>query len=138
MNLNKLDTIAAANKGMSFFVKDLDGVETDIEISIVGVGGKVHKEAINICNYEIAQLEKGKAPTTPTAIAALEEAKEACHIVCIAKCMTGWKNLQENDKDIPFSFDKAVEVLTAYPIIKHSVWEARGDVQGFLERHNKG
>lgn len=138
MNLNKLDTIAAANKGMSFFVKDLDGVETDIEISIVGMGGLVHKEASNVRNYELAQLEKAKAPTTPAGILALEEAKEALYIKCLAKCITGWKNLQENDKDIPFSTEKAVEILTAYPIIKHSVAEATGDVQGFLERHNKG
>lgn len=138
MDLNKLDTIKAANKGMSFFVKDLDGVETDIEISVVGMGGSVHKEASAQRNYELAQLEKGKAPSTPAAITAREEAKEALYIECLAKCITGWKNLQENGKDIVFSTEKAVEILTNYPIVKHSVMEATGDMQAFLERHNLG
>lgn len=138
MDLRKLDTIKAANKGMDFFVKDLDGVETDIEISIVGVGSAIHNEAYAEREHEIAKLDKQKAPTTPLGIVALQEAKEALYIISVAKCMKGWKNLEVDGKAVEFSYENAIKILTEYPIIKMAVLSAISDTSAFLEQLNKG
>lgn len=120
------DTIGAAEKGFTYIVKDFDEVETDCTIDVVGVGSRIFKQAKQkIDNQESIYLRKGKKMD--------EDTSNELWVELLAKCTKGWKNVEEDGKQMEFSFDNAVYMYSSYPFLRNQVLAAIHDVKAMLE-----
>ncbi|MBP9607856.1 MAG: hypothetical protein KBE25_00670 [Laribacter sp.] len=114
MDLRKLDTLAAAENGMTFTVVDELGVETDIEISVLGAGCRKYKDArAKLDARREAAKKRGKM------ISAEEDDNLWCEL--LAKCTTGWSNVELNGKPIEFSNDNAINLYIDFPLVRNQV-----------------
>lgn len=129
MDIKLLDAVGAAEKGLTFFLEDADGVETDIQISVVGVGSRAYKAAKQIIDAKESNAYKRGKPLS-------EEEKEDMWGTLAAKCTTGWSNLQADGKDIPFSVEKATEIYKAYPFIGNQVAKQIANLQVMMGNLN--
>lgn len=125
MDLKKLDSVAACERGMDIIIKDAEGNETDILVKVVGVDSKVFKLENGKLQVKLKQAERKGKELDPE-----EVESDYCRV--IAKCTLGWENLSENGKDVPFSEDKAAEIYESYPLIKAQVFAALFDRAAFL------
>lgn len=79
--------------------------KTGIEIDVYGIDSKT-----------AAAAQKRMA----SAIADGQE-KERAQLVFLAECTRGWRELSHENKPIPFTAEKAVEVYTKYKAIREQV-----------------
>lgn len=120
------DTISAAEKGFTYVVKDFDEMETDCSIDVVGVGSRVFKQAKQkIDNQESVYAKRGKKMD--------EDTSNDLWVELLAKCTKGWKNVEEDGKQMEFSFDNAVYMYSSYPFLRNQVLAAIHDVKAMLE-----
>lgn len=126
MDFKKLDTISAAEKGFEYTVLDLDGNETDCKIEVLGVGSRIHKQAQAKIDSQMAIFEKrGKKMD--------DDQSNDLYIEMLAKCTKGWKNVEEDGKQVEFSYDNAVDMYTKYPVLRNQVLSAIHDLKSMLE-----
>jgi len=126
MDFKKYDTIAAAEKGFTYILKDFDDVEQDASVDVLGVGSRVHKQAQQKIDNQMAIFEKrGKKMD--------EDHSNELYIEMLAKCTKGWKNIEEDGKPVEFSYDNAVRMYTDYPFLRNQVLSAMHDLKGMLE-----
>lgn len=126
MDFRNYDTIKAAEKGFTYILKDFDGIEEDASVDVVGIGSRIHKQAMKkIEDQENIFARKGK--TMPT------EQSDDLYIEMLAKCTKGWKNIEEDGKPVEFSYDNAVRMYTDYPFLRKQVLEAIHDLRSMLE-----
>ena len=130
MDLSKLDSVSACERGMDVVIKDELDQETDIVITVVGVDSAIYRK-----EHQRLQAKTDIAKKRGKAIEGVE--LEALYVELSTKCTTGWKNLQLDGKDVDFSVEKALEIYNAYPIIKTQVFVALYDRAGFLGNVNK-
>lgn len=129
-DLRKLDTIAAAENGFTFKLVDIDDIETDVEISVIGVGSRTYRTAMSKIDRERNMAEKrGKTLST--------EDSDELWIELIAKCTSGWKNLHLDGKDVPFSQEKAQEIYKDFPFVRNQVLGKIHDIKAQLGNLNK-
>ena len=126
MELRKLDVLAAAEKGVTFNIVDAYGVETDLAISVVGAGSRVFKLEKAKNDQIIANAQQRRKPLSDE-----EESDLWCNL--LAKCTTGWENLELDGKVLDFSFDNALRIYTEFPFIRSQVLEKIYDIKGLLE-----
>lgn len=126
MDFKKLDTISAAEKGFDYVVKDLDDEDTDCVISVLGVGSRVHKQAQAKIDKQMA-IFAGRNKTMD------EEQSNELYIEMLAKCTKGWINVEEDGKQVEFSYDNAVDMYTKYPVLRNQILAAIHDVKSMLE-----
>jgi len=120
------DTISAAEKGMDYVVKDFDEIETDVVVSIIGVGSRVFKQAKSkIDNQESIYARKGKKMD--------DDVSNELWVELLAKCTKGWINVEEGGKPVEFSYDNAIHMYTAYPFLRNQILAAIHDVKAMLE-----
>lgn len=101
-----------------------NGEETDITIKVVGQDSKQFREVSKKWASEIMNAERTKKFDPE-----LYERQQL--EICLA-CITGWAGLQEDDVEIPFSQEKAKELL-AMPELSF----IRDQLSGFIaERGN--
>jgi hypothetical protein len=138
MDLSKIDIIKAADRGFDYtFIipealrededEDDDG-KTDIVVSVVGIGSRIHKQAQAEYNAEIERLKKSayKGKIDP-------EIEDELKAKLIAKCTTGWKNVQDSGKDVPWSLDNAVDIFLRYPLLQEGVAGALFEIKAMLK-----
>lgn len=126
MDFKKLDTISAAEKGFTYTFKDMDGMETDCTVDVIGVGSRIYKQAkAKIDLAEQASFKRGKPLD--------EDTSNELWIELLAKCVKGWTNVSEGDMQVAFSYDNAVRMFTSYPVFRNQVLEAIHDVRAMLE-----
>lgn len=121
-----LDTISAAEKGFTYTVKDIDGVDTDCLIDVLGVGSRVHKQAQAKIDKQMAVFA-GRNKTMD------DDQSNELYIELLAKCTKGWINVEEDGKQVEFSYDNAVDMYTKYPVLRNQVLAAIHDVKAMLE-----
>lgn len=134
MDLKFLDAIGAAEKGLTFNILDGYDNETDITISVVGVGSRTYKEAKRKMDAKQKNAAKVRKVLS-------EEESEQMYAELAAACTTGWTNIQQDGKDVPFSYEAAVEVYTKYPFVSTQVVRQIGnleDMMGNLNSNSKG
>lgn len=124
--LRKFDVITAAEKGMTFHVKDADGFETDIQIDVVGVGSKIYKVEKAKIDQELQIAARRDKPLP-------EDVENELWIEMLAKCTKGWKNIELDGKSVEYSFEKAVEIYRDFPFIRNQVLEQIHNIKGMLE-----
>lgn len=121
-----LDTLAAVEKGFTYTVVDLDGVETDCTVDVIGVGSRIYSQA----KQRIEAVEN-KAKSRGKVID--EDEYNALYIDLIAKCTKGWKNVENDGKKVEFSYENAVQMYTDYPVFRNQILNAVHDVKAMLE-----
>jgi len=125
MDLNKLDSVAACEKGFPLSIKDAEDNPTDIVITVVGVDSKIFRNENARIQSRIQMAEKrGKKLD--------QDELEQDYCALLAKCTLGWENVDKNGKPWEFSQDAAQEVYESYPIIKSQVFTALFDRAAFL------
>jgi len=118
MDFSTRDVLAVAEKGFDFtWIDPVTGKETDTVISLLGAGSRVHKQAAaRLDNYNNTCARAGKMPDA-------EHIKDLITDLT-AKCTTNWENVSEGGKDVPFSYENAVRMYKAYPVLREPVFEA--------------
>ena len=120
------DTLSAAEKGFTYILKDFDGIEQDASVDVLGVGSRIHKQAQQKIDNQVAIFDKrGKKMD--------EDQSNELYIEMLAKCTKGWKNIEEDGKAVEFSFDNAVRMYTDYPFLRNQILAAVHDVKAMLE-----
>ena len=125
MDLKKLDSVSACERGMDLTINDELDQPTDIVISIVGVDSATYRREHSRLQAKIEIAKKRGKPIEG-------EDLEVLYVELSAKCTTGWQNMNEGTSPVTFSTEKALEIYTAYPIIKSQVFVALYDRAGFL------
>lgn len=109
MDLEFLNVVEAAEKGIDFKVKNaVTGEETDIIISVAGIGSKQHKAAVREYKAELDSFSKKRDEGTLT-----EEESEEEKIVWAnfaAACTRGWKNVTVKGEPLEFTRETAAVV----------------------------
>lgn len=132
MELNRINTKAAAEKGITFTVlQPYSNEETDFKISVVGAGSKVHRKALQQYHLEKEELEKQAKKDKMDALE-LEDAQTLLLAKFIAACTTGWKGLTDDGKEVEFSFETAVNVYTCSPEVMAQTVAQIGELQKML------
>lgn len=127
MDFQKIDTIAAAERGFTYVFKDVYGEDTDCTIDVVGVGSRIYKQAKERITQAETQHYRKYQKELP------QDESDELYIEMIAKCTKGWTNVSEGDKEIPFNYDNAVMMYTKYPVFRTQVLSAIHDVVAMLE-----
>ncbi len=122
----KLDTLAAAENGFEYTVKDIDGVDTDCKIYVLGQGSRVYKQAK-------AKMEKAEQAALKRGNPLPEEESNELWIELLAKCTTRWEKVEEDGKEIPFSYEEAVRMYSTYPVLTNQITLAVHNIKAMLE-----
>lgn len=131
MDIKFLDTKSAAERGLTFTVKQPEsGEETDVKISVVGAGSRVHKEALR--EYQrAADVVKKEYEGKEDSI----EAEDAYNLVLarfVAKCTKGWSGLTSEGEQLPFSEEAAINLYLCSPDTLSQVIAQIGNLQEML------
>lgn len=107
MDLEFLNVVEAAEKGIEFKVKNaVTGEETDIVISVAGIGSKQHKAAVREFKAELEDFNKKQAEGTLTE----EDEEKMVWARFAAACTRGWKNVTVKGEPLEFTRETAAVV----------------------------
>lgn len=125
MDLSNLDSVAACERGTEITIKDINEVDTDLVVEVVGIDSKTYQSEYAKLNARLQQAAKrGKS------LSLAEQEDLWCQLT--ANCTTGWKNMTLNGEPVPFSPKKAHEIYMGYPLIKSQVFTAINNRAAFL------
>lgn len=120
------DTLSAAEKGFTYTYTDWDGNDTDVKIDVIGVGSRIYNQAkAKIEAAEVKAKSKGKALD--------DDVANDMWVDLLAKCTKGWVNVEDDGKEIVFSYENAVKMYTAYPTLRNQVLGAIHDIRSMVE-----
>lgn len=130
----KDDFSKAAELGYTFELKLPTGAPSGAKLTVIGEMSKPVKEYSRKKFAEFQQKQaiakrKGKEVEDLT----LEEAEELAVESALVR-LIGWEGIQENGKDVPFSKEKAAEVLRAHPWIRDAIMQESADITNFRTR----
>lgn len=109
MDLEFLNVVEAAEKGIDFKVKNaVTGEETDIIISVAGIGSKQHKAAVREFKVELEDFNKKQAEGTLTE----EDEEKMVWARFAAACTRGWKNVTVKGEPLEFTRETAAVVYS--------------------------
>lgn len=129
MDLKKIDTLKLAEDGFKYtFIMPNSQEETDIVIDLYGVGSKAYKEAVAKRDEYFRKTNK-----------ITEEKLNDFRIQILAKCTRGWEGIEEADTAgklaaVKFSYEEALRIYAAYPLIADGV---DGAIHSVVERLEK-
>jgi len=123
-----LNTVKAAEDGLEFNIRTLDGDELDTVVKVVGIGSEAWKKADMTYNARLDKLMRkykhipDTAPDDDKKLEkyvedCLERQKEVEKLMAerAARCVVSWRNLSVNGKEIECTYENAVELFTAFP-----------------------
>lgn len=110
MDLDIIDN-SPSEKGVSFFLKDALGNETDIEVTVIDLKS-------NKAQKLIRDAKKKDDESTVTALLTV-----------------GWKNLFKKGIEIKYSHEEAVKFYRDYPLFQNQVSEFILNEQSFLKKN---
>lgn len=109
MDLEFLNVVEAAEKGIDFKVKNaVTGEETDIIISVAGIGSKQHKAAVREFKTEIEDFNKRQEADALTE----EDEEKMVWARFAAACTRGWKNVTVKGEPLDFTRETAAVVYS--------------------------
>jgi|WetSurMetagenome_2_1015567.scaffolds.fasta_scaffold29245_3 hypothetical protein len=133
MDLKQLDTKTASNEGRECVIKHPDtGLDTDIKINLAGIDSDLFQEMNDDLKREIREkLKRNKEfELTP------DEERDRDY-KRMARATLGWSGIQEDGKDLAFSYDNALRVYRDFPIIFRQVLAFVGGEGNFLPQFKK-
>lgn len=92
-----------------------DGTKTGIFFELVGQDSKKYKDfdrQLAIKQLKKMADKKGNISFNASKLDETLNEREKNKVEQAAVCIVGWKNVKENDKQIPYSHEKAVELLS--------------------------
>ena len=104
-------------------VNDPFGEPTDIQINLAGRDSEPFKRATRKIADAKRKKQKGLKP--------VEE--ERMWIETFAKCTIDWKNLEDEGKKVPCTFENAVDIYTRYDFVLEQVIGFIQERENFLE-----
>lgn len=108
MDLSQIDN-HPMEKGVPLIIKDVDGKDTDIEITVINMKSNKAQKILLANNDKDAK---------------------------ISPLMTiGWKNMFQNGKEIKFTISEASRIYEEYPLIGNQVAEFILNEQNFLKKN---
>lgn len=109
MDLEFLNVVEAAEKGIDFKVKNaVTGEETDIIISVAGIGSKQHKAAVREFKTELEDFNKRQEADALTE----EDDEKMVWARFAAACTRGWKNVTVKGEPLEFTRETAAVVYS--------------------------
>lgn len=121
-----LDTKSAVERGFTYNVLDFDDVETDCKISVVGVGSRIFNLAYQPLEAALSKARARNKELDP-------EVYEDLWCSVLSKCTTGWENVVDDGKPIPFSVENAKQLYISYPPAAKQIGDAIMNIKAMLE-----
>ena len=123
-DLAKLDTAKVAEEGAELRVAHpTTGEDLGITITLIGTDSKTFRD--------ISKIRATMALKKKTREIDLDQ-NESDAVELLAKCTKGWSGITENGKDIPFSYDNAVQLYTKYLWLREQIDRFMADRSNFL------
>ena len=119
MDLKKHDTVAFSDEGATLTLMSPDGSGEPTDIQIVCYGPDSHVVTKLRREQSDRRLARARRPGGGKKVTAAELEAEDCAF--LATATKGWSNMQENGKDLPFSYEEALRVYREYPWIMEQV-----------------
>ena len=110
MDLNTIDN-SPAEKGVSLIIKDTEGNDTDIKITVIGMKSNKAQKLFLANKSEDSDLKLSALLTID------------------------WENILLNGKEIKYSHDEAIKLYENYPFIATQVAEFILNEQNFLKKN---
>ena len=139
MDLRDLDTLAAAEKGLTFDVvhpfngepltSTVNKKEVAWKITVVGVGSRLYKQA----QKKLENAQKASWANKHKAIS--EEEEEELSLNIAATCTTGWEGIHEDGKPVEFNKANATRLFKEYPWLAKQVTDAMFNIEAMLEKN---
>ncbi len=119
MNINDFDLKAKAERGLTVTLMHPieKGVELDAKVSIVGIDSKAYRQA----TAKMKRLDN-----------ATDEQKAKAGAKLLASITTGWEGIEEDGKELVFSFDNAVSLYLKYDWIADQILAKAYDRKAFF------
>jgi cation transport regulator ChaB len=120
-DLKKNDPTKAAEVGYEFDLTMPDGTITDIKIKVRGSLSKVVKDFYRNAFSQMqvkeqAAKKRGKEPEPMS----LQESEDFA-IQSSALRVISWSGIVEDSKEVPYSKDECIRLMTDYPFIREAV-----------------
>jgi len=123
MDITKLNSVNACEKGAWVSIKDFYGEPTDIKFKVIGIDSKKFKDQIN----RLSRMNEGSKTKMDG------DKQEAETIRMLVSITMDWENAEDSDgNEIPFSKEMVEEVYTNSPIISEQVIKFASDRTNFL------
>ena len=139
MDLKKIDTVAAAEKGFTYkfvipaeLTESKEPEETDIEVDVCGAGSKQHKLADAEYKEKLNKFRK-VAKEQKLDQETIEKKEGELLAELVAKCVRGWKNVELDGEKVEFSVENATKVFVGFPLLVLSVFNAVSDLRSQLQ-----
>ena len=121
-----LDTKSAVERGFTYTVLDFDGVETDAKISVIGIGSRAFTLAYQPLETAMTKAKARGKELDP-------EVYEDLWCTVLAKCTTGWENVEDDGKPLAFSVENAKQLYLNYPPAAKQIGDAIMNVKAMLQ-----
>lgn len=123
-DLAKLDTAKVAEEGAELRVAHpTTGEDLGITITLIGTDSKTFRDISK--SRATASLKK------KTREIDLDQ-NESDAVELLAKCTKGWSGINENGKEVAFSYDNAVQLYTKYLWLREQIDRFMADRSNFL------
>lgn len=132
-DLQKHDFSKSAELGYTFELKLPDGTDSDAKLTVIGdmspaVKAYSRKKFQEYQQRQAVARRKGKEEEL-----SLDEAEELAVEAALIR-LIGWAGIQEDGKEVPFSKEKAREVLTQHSWIREAIMNESQDVTNFTPK----
>lgn len=138
MDLGKLDTTAACDKGAEIELKHpVSNTPLGAFITVLGKDSTLFKEHTRtLINSRIRKEAMAQKRGKDSEIRTMEQIEKE-NIETLVVCTTGWRTGAEevlivNGTKVPFTVANAIQIYTDYPFIYAQVDEAIGELENFM------
>lgn len=135
-DINKQDFSKAAEAGYTFELKLPTGADAGAKLTILGELSPTVK-AYGRKKYQEYQQQQAIAKRKGKEVEMdLDEAEELAVEAAVIR-LVGWEGITDAGKEVPFSKEKAVEILTAHSWIREQIMDESRDVLNFKPKMQK-
>lgn len=132
-DIQKHNFSASADVGYEFDLKLPNGADSGAKLKIIGEMSSVVK-AFGRRKYTEFQQRQATAKRKGKELEIdLDEAEETAVEAALIR-LVGWSGVTENGKEIPFTKEKAQEVLTEHAWIREAIMNESADVLNFTPK----
>lgn len=114
-------------------VHPVSGEKLDIEMQCVGLDSDQFK-AVDRQLSKKRMMEAQRQGNVKKIVRSFDfDQDEEDNLTRLAACICGWKNVIENEKQVKFTKDAAVDVMKKYPWIKDQIADFVSDRANFIK-----
>lgn len=133
-DLIKQDFSVAAETGYTFELNLPTGAPSGAKLTVLGdlspaVKNYSRRKFAEYQQKQVIARRKNKDPDEMS----LDEAEDLAVESALVR-LIGWEGIKENGKDVPFTKEKAAEVLKAHPWIREAIVQEASDILNFTPK----